>query len=724
MATYLDNEFRQIFRNLFFPERVRNLDVNGWLKYCKQSGATTVWMDMKAQAYAYYNTRLIPKDPVLGKRDLVAEFRQAAKRHGLKCCLYIAPQEIESMVATTADWQQRDNDGAITRQKADPLRKTSFCWNAPGFRDHFAKMIGEVASKYHPHGFYIDGIVVTHTACYCKACKVQYKQATGRSIPLQPRWQTPEWQDYLRWRYRGIGEAARLIHEAVHRVDPRISVVFNSCYPWCGWYSGQTALPAQWLDYVGTEIDLTSGARVANDFSLAEQLAWVIGATRMLKGGQRSHMYVYFTPKTRRAEAATAYDTILAAGALPCAQEHVSFMKDLFDRTRRVEPYLVDMIPAATTALHVSTLARDAYYQTPVLPKSDPNADIFVDRPFFDEMRGALKGLLHNHIPTELVHLEDGLENSDLSGFTTLILPNSVCLAPALVGRLQDWVQNGGNLIATLETGLRDATGVRTGTELLWPRSGLTFKDEIQTAKGWDVKFDSRNALLELEDDVPAVPNQYLVFPDGTKPWIGEDLRLGRRYDGVEVREGLQFADVPSCQIPAKAVEVAADETWTVKASMRFCRTKALGWQDCPAVSVRRWGRGKIAYLNFQIGTLISSTGHEWWTHLLGKVVRELSGPGPVSVKAPTCVKVFAWKQPGKRRYLVHVINELSTSGVKDLQRVDRVPVTATVRIAWPEVTGVRQAVGTAKASVKRSRRGFTVKLENLADRTILVCKY
>ena len=712
-ATYLDNEFRQLFRNLFFPERVKNINADKWVKYCKDCGATTVFMDAKSQSYVYYDSKFIRKDPILGKRDLYAEFAQAAKKHGLKWAAYIAPLEIESMAGETDDWQQRNADGRKTCENQGGLRRTFFCWNAPGLRGLFANMLAEISAKYHPHGFYIDGVLIIHTACYCETCKALFRKETGKEIPLKPAWNSPDWFTYIRWRNRTTAGAARMIHEAVHKVDPKISVVFNCPYPWCGWYAGQSAAQAGWLDLVGTETGL-------------QDMAWRIGANRMLKQGKSTNVYGYFTPQTRYAEAETWNDLALASGALPCIQEHCNFMKHLFARTRKAEPFLREMVSAADVALHVSSIARDAYYRPNDGPTvSEANRDVFNDRGFYEELRGVFTGLLHKHLPAEMVHLEDGLEETSLTPFRTLIMPNSVYLAPRVIERLQEYVRQGGTLIATMETGLRDMNGVRKGQEILWPGSGVAFKGEIQTIKAWTVKYGADGNLAEIEDDAPATPDQYLIFKEGTKPWLGEDVMLGDRGDGVEVREGWQFHDVPSCQIPANAVEVTVDRNWEVKVPMRFRRDKMKGWEECPAVAIRKLGSGRICYLNFQIGTLIFSTGHIWWKNLLARVIRETAGEGSLRIDAPTCVNAFVWRQPGKNRYVLHLVNELSTSGLTGHpnQLLDRVPVSAKVRIAWPGVKAVKKVVGDAECEIRRAGRAWNVELSNLADRVVLVCE-
>ncbi len=182
--TYLDNVFRQSFRNLCWPERTLNIDVDRWVKYCKDAGAQIAIMDVKSQCYAYYDTKLMPKDPGLGKRDLAAELAAAAKKHGLLWGAYVPPSTIESLVHEHPDWQQLTADGS-PEAKNWGFWHTVFCYNSP-FRQHYIATLHEIAARYRPHGFYIDGIIWGFSACFCPHCEAKFQSEFGRRLPRRP----------------------------------------------------------------------------------------------------------------------------------------------------------------------------------------------------------------------------------------------------------------------------------------------------------------------------------------------------------------------------------------------------------------------------------------------------------------------------------------------------------------------------------------------------------
>ncbi len=114
-TNYLTNEFRQVFRNLDTTERVRKIDIEEWVKYCKRAGATVLILDIKNYC-ALYDSKFLPKHPVLGKRDLAAELATAAKKHGMKYGYYY------SAPARTTAWRGSTTTGSNASRTAHGRR--------------------------------------------------------------------------------------------------------------------------------------------------------------------------------------------------------------------------------------------------------------------------------------------------------------------------------------------------------------------------------------------------------------------------------------------------------------------------------------------------------------------------------------------------------------------------------------------------------------------------
>lgn len=710
--TYLDNDFRQLFRNLAFPDRTRNMDVEAWVKYARKVGASSVFLDIKT-SHANWDTQLIPRDPILGDRDLGAELARAAKKYGLKFCFYIQASNVDSILEGHDHWQCRTADGGLEARNWGWCA-TQFCYNS-AYRDLLQAIMREATAKYRPHGWFVDCFGAGFSACYCETCVRKYRAETGRAIPVKPDWSDPDWYAYLKWRNLDHAEAARLMHEAVHSVDERVAIVWNSAAVWRGWYCAQSPAKTQWLDFACAEHVVGSmGGELQRfpAFTYADLMAWTMAVTRAFQFGQRVNYYQYFQPHVQLAEAVLATNMIAAGGAQLSLQEHSNHTPKVMQRLRQTEPYLRDARSAADVALHYSETAHNAYYH--------PN-DFGSDLTFYHETGGVFKGLLSAQALADGI-CDEGLEQSDLGGYRLIVLPNSVHLTPAVADKLRCYLEKGGAILATMETGRRDSCGQILGDELLWPGSGLKTGGAIATLAP---QRDPPRGVLSLEADRPAVPEQFLVFKSrrDLKIWIGEDIMLGRRPDGVERAEGPQLTDRPSCHLPVPAMDVAAGKAWKTLFSLRFRRTREAGWQECPAALTRRFGKGRITYLNFQLGTLISSTGHAWWRHLLAKLVGVTAGAGPVRIQAPPCVKSFMWRQAAKHRFVLHLVNELSSGGLREMQHEDHVPVPAIVELALPGVKSVSPVIGSRGCTVKRRGTIWTVRHAGIVERLVLLCE-
>jgi hypothetical protein len=182
--------------------------------------------------------------------------------------------------------------------------------------------------------------------------------------------------------------------------------------------------------------------------------------------------------------------------------------------------------------------------------------------------------------------------------------------------------------------------------------------------------------------------------------------------------------------VSAKAVQVASDSQWKTVLPMRYRRDKAEGFLTTPAVLTRKLGKGRIVYVNFQVGEqaagATSMTGtavaHPWWRSFVKQLVQAASGAPKIAVEAPICVKTALWKQPAKNRYALHLVNELSSTGVRAVQHEDFVAVPAKVTITMPGLKKVRVVVGAKGAKVVKKGKAWTVTLPVLEERAIIEC--
>ena len=105
------------------------------------------------------------------------------------------------------------------------------------------------------------------------------------------------------------------------------------------------------------------------------------------------------------------------------------------------------------------------------------------EAPFFRQYREAAAALLRNHIPFDIVMLDDALSTGRLAGYGTLILPNVAAMSDEEAAAIRSFAEGGGELITIGDTGSHD--------EWLEPRAAnalaglpLTYVETVTTEEG------------------------------------------------------------------------------------------------------------------------------------------------------------------------------------------------------------------------------------------------
>lgn len=721
--SYLDNDRREYFRNLYYPERVRHLDVGKWVDYSADAGATSVCMDIKSQAYVYYDSALVEKDPVLGSRDLAAELSAAARRRGLKWTAYIAPNELECLAEEQRrDWHIRFEDGESTiawKGRRIPERAV-FCWNSP-YTELFLSILEEIAAKYHPDGFYLDGVAFPcaceKIACYCKYCRERFSKEYGLSLPTVRQLDSTAWPIFLQARRKWNAEVAGKVEKRIHAIDPEISLVANAIFGYHGWTCSMNPEAARRFDYLCFEIPpgLLHRDQRPFGFSVGDNFLWKSAILRGVQGGRPGEYFTVFGTSTRSEEIKFGVDLVNAVGArLSIAGKRADTAKTMA-RIKEMEPYLINLTPAPQVAIHFSEDTHIAYHKSHVSVR-DPDDTVEKD-PFFDELRGFFKIALDSRRPAELLMDED-MPKCDFRGARLLVLPNSAVLPEGFARGLCDFLENGGAVIATMATGTYDRFGNKMTDELIFKGSGLKMLEPVKNRKPWILS--RKDGKLQFEEPVPAVPAQYLCFKEGEiTDWLGEEVAIHYRNlpEPIEEREINQLRnDGNSVHLPFNAIRISADGRWKVLATIRYLDDQSGQWLESPGILSRQMGDGVLIYAAFTFS--LGKICYAWYRQLLMRLYELAIGPTPIRFEAPSCVKVTFWNQGGKR--LLHLVNELSSQPA-ELEIENRIPVPVKIFIPHSEGRTVEIPVDGADCTIERCAEGLTVSNPALRERMLLV---
>jgi hypothetical protein len=567
----------------------------------------------------------------------------------------------------------------------------------------------------------VDGVLFEMTGCYCDDCRASFASEVGGEMPAAPDWNNPRWYEFIQWRYRRIGGAAKKLAAAVHAIDPKIEMIFNCPHAWCGWYSGQSYLPAQFLNRVGTETPVDATVPGAQQFwTQMTHPVWRVLVTRMLGGGRRSHSYTYYVPRLLHAECALETNSVLAAGGTPCIQGNPPFLPQIFDRIRAAEPYLVGSTEVSCVGLVMSDTSRDAFY------KADVKA-------YFDQVQGIFRELTETQTPMNLLGdhqlaagnvqdtAEGGCATNHLGDYKLIVLPNVSTLSAEAWSNVRKYVEDGGTAIATYKSGLFDGIAPNADGRLLWSDSGLTCLGDIVTDK--PIWVESNGLPQEV---VPCLPNQFLLFDERSRKTWGMDFSMFQDGGGWAPYEVPGYLD-GSLHVPTEAVRVKASSDWKTVLELGHRAHPKDELARTPGLLRRTLGKGTIYYVAFDIGKLFAAADIALWRTFFKKLIDQAVGKQlPLRAEAPECVFLSLWRQEKEGRYVIHMVNDLSTvgrPGSRQHMRPDVVPVSAVLTIRLPGVTNVEQVVGEAKVRVRPMKDGLRVTLRGMTERAILVAK-
>jgi hypothetical protein len=300
--------------------------------------------------------------------------------------------------------------------------------------------------------------------------------------------------------------------------------------------------------------------------------------------------------------------------------------------------------------------------------------------------------LTESMIPYHLVQADDLCQR--LSQFQTVILPDQRYLDPALAAALPEYVRQGGVLIATALTGSVDAEGKPTGRFALEDLLGL----RLESA------YDQSHAYIEVTEprlkpgtlDMPHLVEGQFAIARPLSTEVQTLARLRRIYLRSDGSSLLRWSPV------------GEDSGY-------------------PAITVRRVGKGKAAYIAGQVFRGYQAKNQWNLKHIVANLLGLLVPQPRVRVEAPAWVEVVLREQPlaaGTTRLLVHLVNHHGNRPVdKNNVCVEQVlPLRGlVVRLrypAWP--SAVTLEPGGAACRWTWSRGVLTVRLPTLHIHTAI----
>jgi len=647
-------------------------DIAQLVRQVAANGGNALRLSVDWGGEVYYQSRVAPHAPGLGRLDYLREAVDEGRRTGVKIVVYINPNTLYLGHPLFPECAVRDRDGQPVTAKTyggNIENAPRVCINHPRYRQFLRDLMTEIFGHYQADGLYVDGL--TPHLCFCQHCRAKYHALCGAEMPVaklatiarpwtvwgefgrdpQPVGDVENDVDARRLTemvYQSFGEITREVSLAVKAARPEAITTFHS-HP--------KANCAEFYD--GTLTEVYSPRPWVH-------IAWRSGELAGYSSGFHVPTMFNVYPHQHYTAAEARYHAWqgLANGAYPNFWSTPG-MQPVFEFLRENAAWF-DF--ARTAPVKFIALPRDLRTDAVQSGAAPPPGIRYTTDRFLAPYVGAYSALTRAGLPVVTLHrphFEEGL-----AGFQVLCLANVAVLSDAQVAAVRQFVHDGGGLIATHETSLRDEKGR--------PRSDFGLADVL------GVRF---------QKFLPAAKRRISFAPDA--PLAAALAKLPPLETGVEPHVSV----APTTgQIAAEAAR--ADDTA----------------DTTPAAIVNQFGRGRSIYLPGRLDAQQCYELAPGVERLFAEGARWVSGDRvPVEVQAPAMVGVSLTQLPD--RWLVQLVNHhvdsrYQSDTISPIQGV-------TVRLRPPagrEVASLRRLHDRSDVPLRRAGAHLIVDLPQLNE--------
>lgn len=341
------------------------------------------------------------------------------------------------------------------------------CPNDPVYKEKIKESITRIAET-GVDGIWIDVVMFlcnygdwdSNWACHCEDCQQKFYKDTGLELPEQVTWDQ-SWKTWIVWRQHCIEDFIKELSHTAKKVNPDIKIIVEH---WHGFDAEstenawspiglQTVTDVLAHEYVSASeyVETYTPVNYLRDTALYQfyrgvdkaHPSWILAYSSREDGQKMLAASVLQT-------GCNFYDTVF-----PDMVESVSVKERtrIFHWLQHYSDYYYGAAPVSHVAVYYSKATID-FYDCPG-----------EDWEFYREFVGVSMMLLQLHIPSTVV-----ADLKDAAQFDLLILPDVVCLSDSEADVLQQFLENGGYVLATGKTGYLDELGWKSTLELSHPR--------------------------------------------------------------------------------------------------------------------------------------------------------------------------------------------------------------------------------------------------------------
>lgn len=547
------------------------------------------------------------------KLDLYLE---ESRKNGLRQILYWNVHCVyEDVIEIHPEWKQKFKNGDDVRAYGNQYL---ICINSP-WKDKYINNLKKLCD-HKLDGLFLDGPVFAQGACYCEFCQEKFLKEYGKSIL------DAKYSEFLEFRTNSVTQMIKATFDIKEDKNPDIRLYINNSALRADVSGSNTSKVYPYVDFLGTEggfcwinksFDYTHTTTHAKYIETkANGKPYVI----FIAGDAKPYSYCMYTG----AETERLYALSLAQGANIWYGIHgpTKMMKSEAGRVvakfnkyiKNNEKYLTGTKSCAKVALMWSD-ATSNFYASSVMKSDFTDSQVIGSEGKNGNHHDALTGfadiLTRSHVQYDIAD-QDCIYDRRIFNYDLLIFPTYACVSDQEAAIIKEFVEGGGNIISTFDTGLYDEFGNKREHGVLDDVFGIKRGDLIEYT---DVGIGYTELLEDIEENI--IPMSGFAWE--ITPIEGARL-LARSY------------------YPMAGRYIAFPQ-------------KSYGY-----IVKNKFGKGKSIYISGTLGEVYN----KWCNPDNRKMItRRISESADVltTTNAPQSVEISLRKQMHTDNYLIHIVN-------------------------------------------------------------------
>lgn len=548
--------------------------------------------------------------------DFVQRMNDAARAQGLAVIgRFDLSKAMKPVYDAHPDWFMLSRDGA-PRVFSGTYRA---CPNGDWAGDYGLQILREGLSRYEVDGVFFnmsgypttDYAHVDHGICVCVNCQRRFREMYGLDLPGVDGFDDPVWPQYLEFQDRTAAELNEKNYDVIKSLQPKAGVMGR--YPFNEIVRGEVQRrvyrsPPEWAYQSGDQSRTYRARFPARPFSSTSTTHVDYPWRQALESGPY-HM-ARFAQQLGTGSQLDLY--LMGTFDDQDDRRFIAPVEELFHWHERNSAHYAD----------VSTAARVALYESRRTERW--GGGTASGRSWTRCFRGAYTALVDRRIPFSYVsdeRIADGSVTLTPELFDVVILPGVVILTDAEAAALDAFVEAGGTVIATGQTGAFDGFGT--------PRSRMALESspvagygETVDCHGWTFDAGRASGITMSPARIPATGAYYRVTTvSSTESLLPR--APNQRFGPPELSYALP--DAPR--------------------------------GDEPGILLRRYGAGVSLHLPWHPEAQYYRDGLPDHAGLFAAMIEAYAPPPPVRLEGAGPVELMLLRQPATNRLLAHVVN-------------------------------------------------------------------